>query len=45
MIRAIRIGSWALLVTAIVAGASPGLAEDAEQVKPVFKHVIPNIDG
>jgi quercetin dioxygenase-like cupin family protein len=45
MSRVIRTGVWSLLLAAIALGVSPGLAEDAEQVKPVFKHVIPNVDG
>ena len=45
MNRVVRTGVWGLLLAAIALGVSPGLAEQAEQVKPVFKHVIPNVDG
>jgi quercetin dioxygenase-like cupin family protein len=34
-----------LMLTAIVAGALPALAQNGEQVKLAFEHVIPNIDG
>jgi quercetin dioxygenase-like cupin family protein len=30
---------------AIALEVSPGLAQNVEQVKPVFEHVIPNIEG
>jgi quercetin dioxygenase-like cupin family protein len=45
MSRLIRTGFLALLLAAIALGVSPGLARDGEQVKPVFKHPIPNIEG
>jgi quercetin dioxygenase-like cupin family protein len=32
-------------LTAIALVVSPGLAQDLEQVKPVFEHVIPNAEG
>ena len=32
-------------MTAIALGVSPGLAQNVEQVKPVFEHVIPNVEG
>ena len=35
-------GSVGLALTAIALGVSPGLAQNVEQVKPVFEHVIPN---
>lgn len=38
-------GCFGLGLTAIVLGALPGLAQSGEQVKPVFEHVIPNIEG
>jgi quercetin dioxygenase-like cupin family protein len=34
-----------LVLTAIALAVSPALAQNAEQVKPVFKHVIPNAPG
>jgi quercetin dioxygenase-like cupin family protein len=34
-----------LLLAAIALGVSPGLAQNLEQVKPVFEHVIPNAQG
>ena len=45
MSRVIRTGVLGLLLAAIAPGASPGLAKDAEQVKPVFKQLIPNAEG
>ena len=38
-------GSVGLALTAIALGVSPGLAQNVEQVKPVFEHVIPNVEG
>jgi quercetin dioxygenase-like cupin family protein len=40
-----RMVSVRLVLTAIALGVSPALAQNAEQVKPVFKHVIPNVSG
>jgi quercetin dioxygenase-like cupin family protein len=34
-----------LALTAITLGVSPGLAQNVEQVKRVFNHVIPNAEG
>lgn len=34
-----------LALTAIALGVAPGLAQNPEQVKPVFEHVIPNAQG
>ena len=34
-----------LALTGIALGVSPGLAQNLEQVKPVFEHVIPNTQG
>jgi quercetin dioxygenase-like cupin family protein len=47
MNRLIRTRSLGLVLMAasLGVGVSPGLAQDVEQVKPVFKHVIPNIEG
>ena len=40
-----RMHSLALLLTTTALGASTGLAQNVEQVKPVFEHVLPNIKG
>ena len=45
MRRVMRTGSLGLIVTAISLGVSPGLAQNVEQVKPVFEHIIPNAEG
>jgi quercetin dioxygenase-like cupin family protein len=45
MSRVIRTGSLGLILTAITLGVSPGLAQNVEQVKPVFEHSIPNAEG
>lgn len=34
-----------LTLTAIALGVAPGLAQNLEQVKPIFEHVIPNAQG
>ena len=34
-----------LVSAAVAAGVFPGLAQNVEQVKLAFEHVIPNIDG
>jgi len=34
-----------LALTAIALGVTPGLAQNLEQVKPVFEHIIPNTPG
>lgn len=34
-----------LVLTAIVSGASPGVAQHGEEVKVVFEHAIPNAEG
>ena len=34
-----------LALAAIAIGVAPGLAQNLEQVKPVFKHIIPNAQG
>jgi quercetin dioxygenase-like cupin family protein len=33
------------VLTAIALGSLPGRAQNVEQVKPVFEHAIPNIEG
>jgi quercetin dioxygenase-like cupin family protein len=45
MWRVIRTGLLGLTVTAISLGISPALAQNAEQVKAVFEHIIPNAEG
>ena len=40
-----RTGSLGLVLTAIALGVSPGLAQNVEQVKLAFEHVIPNTEG
>jgi quercetin dioxygenase-like cupin family protein len=40
-----RMRSLALLLTATAIVTSPGLAQQAEQVKPVFEHTLPNVKG
>ena len=34
-----------VVLTAVALGASPGLAQNLEEVKVVFEHAIPNIKG
>ena len=34
-----------LALTAIALGVTPGLAQNLEQVKPVFEHIIPSAQG
>ena len=38
-------GSLMLVLTAITLWASPGCAQNSEEVKTVFEHAIPNIEG
>jgi quercetin dioxygenase-like cupin family protein len=45
MQRIMRADLLALIVTAISLGVSPGLAQSVEQEKPVFEHIIPNVEG
>jgi quercetin dioxygenase-like cupin family protein len=45
MTRVMRTGSLGVVSTAITLGVSPGLAQNVEQVKLVFEHVIPNTEG
>ena len=40
-----RTGSLGLVLAAIALEGSPGLAQNVEQEKLVFEHVIPNIEG
>jgi quercetin dioxygenase-like cupin family protein len=39
------VGLVGLALTAILLGVSPGLAQNTEQAKLVFEHVIPNSEG
>jgi quercetin dioxygenase-like cupin family protein len=45
MWRAMRTDCLCLLLTAIAFWVPPGLAQNVEQVKPVFEHIIPNAEG
>jgi quercetin dioxygenase-like cupin family protein len=45
MRRVIRTRSLGLLLTSTALGVSPGLAQNVEQVKLVFEHVMPNTEG
>jgi quercetin dioxygenase-like cupin family protein len=43
--KEMRMRSLAMLLITTALGASPGLAQNAEQVKPVFEHALPNAKG
>lgn len=45
MRRVMRTGFFGLGLTAVALGVSPACAQKVEQVKPVFEHAIPNIEG
>ena len=45
MRRAMRMNYFWLVLMVTAFGLSPGLAQNVEQVKPVFQHVIPNAEG
>lgn len=45
VIRAVRISSVVVASVATALGVMPGLAQNQEQVKPVFEHVLPNVKG
>ena len=45
MRRVIRTGSLGLILAVLALGALSGSAQDLEQVKVVFQHVIPNAAG
>jgi quercetin dioxygenase-like cupin family protein len=34
-----------MVAAAIVLGVSPAIAQDREQVRPVFEHALPNVEG
>jgi quercetin dioxygenase-like cupin family protein len=40
-----RTASVSLVAAAIALGASPAIAQDREQVKVVFEHLLPNAEG
>jgi quercetin dioxygenase-like cupin family protein len=40
-----RVSTVALLLTSTALAAAPGLAQNVEQVKPVFEHMLPNAKG
>jgi quercetin dioxygenase-like cupin family protein len=43
--RAMRAASVPLLAAAIALGAPPAIAQDREQVRVVFEHALPNVEG
>jgi quercetin dioxygenase-like cupin family protein len=43
--RAMRTASVPLVAAAIALGASPAIAQDREQVRVVFEHALPNVEG
>jgi quercetin dioxygenase-like cupin family protein len=43
--RAMRTASVSLVAAAIVLGASPAIAQEREQVRAVFEHALPNVEG
>ena len=45
MSRVFRMGFLGILLPAIALGVSAGLSQNVEQVKPVFKQLIPNVEG
>jgi quercetin dioxygenase-like cupin family protein len=45
MTRVMRTGCLVLLTAATALPVAPGLAQSSEEVKLVFEHAIPNIDG
>ena len=45
MSRAMRTASVALVLAAIALGSSPAVTQNADQVRLVFEHSLPNIEG
>lgn len=43
--RAMRMPSIPALAAAITLGASPAIAQARDQVRPVFEHALPNVQG
>jgi quercetin dioxygenase-like cupin family protein len=44
-VRIVRTGCLGLVLAGTALRVSPGRAQSSEEVKPVFEHAIPNIDG
>ena len=40
-----RTASVALVIAALALGGSPAIAQNREQVRPVFEHALPNAEG
>lgn len=40
-----RTASVALVIAALALGGSPAIAQNREQVRPVFEHALPNVEG
>ena len=40
-----RTASVALVIAALALGASPAIAQNRDQVRPVFEHALPNVEG
>jgi quercetin dioxygenase-like cupin family protein len=40
-----RTASVALVIAALALGASPAIAQNRDQVRPVFEHALPNAEG
>src|SRR5690348_8526510 len=45
MSRVMRTAFLGLVLTAMALEISPALAQNVEQVKPVFEHILPNTEG
>ena len=43
--RAMRMASVPLVAAAIMLGASSAIAQDGDQVRVVFEHALPNVEG
>jgi quercetin dioxygenase-like cupin family protein len=43
--RAMRTASVPLVIAAIVLGGSPAIAQSGDQVRLVFEHALPNVEG
>jgi quercetin dioxygenase-like cupin family protein len=43
--RAMRMASVPLVTAAIALGASPAIAQNRDQVRVVFEHALPNVEG
>ena len=40
-----RTTSVALVIAALALGGSPAIAQNRDQVRPVFEHALPNVEG